>query len=77
MIRDYGYERILKFADEECIALGLLGYYYPGVLAIGESGTLYLHHYDYSDNILKFKSILELLDYEIPDKNIIEINSNL
>lgn len=74
---DYSCERILKFANEECIVLGLLGYYYPGVLAIGESGDFYLHHYDYSDNVLKFKSMIELLDYEIPKKNIIEISSKL
>lgn len=70
---DYGYNDIQEYANEECIILGFVGYYYPGILAIGKSGLLYMYHYDYSDEILKFNSMMELLDYEIPKRNIIKI----
>ena len=70
---DYGCDDIQEYAGEECIIVGFVGYYYPGILAIGKSGSLYIHHYDYSDEILKFNSMMELLDYEIPKRNILKI----
>ncbi|GAA3763503.1 SUKH-3 domain-containing protein [Flavobacterium ginsengiterrae] len=58
------YHAISKFAKEKCLCLGTLGYYYPGVLAISETGRLYLKH-DYNDFVKEFLSMTEIIASEL------------
>ncbi len=58
------YKEIIKFAGEACICVGLMGYYYPGVTAIGKSGKIYINH-DYSDTVNVYDSFIESIDGEL------------
>ncbi|MBC2345045.1 hypothetical protein HBP72_01680 [Listeria welshimeri] len=58
------YKEIIRFADEETLCIGMMGYYYPAVCAIGKSGKLYFKH-DYDDNVQVFDSILESISHEL------------
>ncbi|ETT34837.1 hypothetical protein C161_18631 [Paenibacillus sp. FSL R5-192] len=55
---------ILKYADEDCYCLGLTGYYYSAVTAIGRSGKLYLLH-DYDPNVHAFDNLIDSMIHEL------------
>lgn len=62
-VEDY-YDDIYEVACEEFIVLGEFGYYYPGVIAIGVSGKLYVWH-DYSSSVDSFDSLEEAMASEL------------
>ena len=58
------YREICNFAKEKTLCIGEMGYYYPAVCAVGESGKLYLKH-DYSDSVEVFDSIIDSIAFEL------------
>lgn len=67
------YQSILRHAQEKCLCIGIMGHYYAGVLAIGESGTLYLKH-DYNDHVQQFTSMLDIIASELSTcKTIVDV----
>ncbi|MHC1747353.1 MAG: SUKH-3 domain-containing protein [Cellulosilyticaceae bacterium] len=58
------YRAVLDLAKEKVVLVGEIGFYYPGLVWIGESGNLYAtHEYDYK--VYTFKSIIELISREL------------
>ena len=58
------YREICSFAKEKTLCVGKMGYYYPAVCAVGESGKLYLKH-DYADSVEVFDSIIDSIAFEL------------
>ncbi|AWB44916.1 hypothetical protein DCC85_12260 [Paenibacillus sp. CAA11] len=61
---------ITTAAQEDCYCLGLSGYYYPAVTAIGRSGKLYLLH-DYEPTVRVFDHLLESMEHEVGELDMI------
>jgi len=57
-------EEIGTETKEDFIALGEFGYYYPGVIAIGVSGKLYVWH-DYGSGARSYDSLEEAMAGEL------------
>ncbi|GGG01829.1 hypothetical protein GCM10010912_53330 [Paenibacillus albidus] len=64
-------EIIIRHAQEDCYCLGLSGYYYPAVTAIGRSGKLYLLH-DYNPQVLVFDSLQASMSHELGHLQLVE-----
>ncbi|MNJ44665.1 hypothetical protein D3C77_397230 [compost metagenome] len=62
---------IAKIAQEDLFCLGLSGYYYSAVTAIGRSGKLYLLH-DYEPQVRVFSTLLESMMHEVGHHSIIK-----
>ena len=58
------YSNAKNTAQEAIILVGKIGYYYPGLVFIGESGKFYMAH-DYEDEVRVFNSLLELIEREL------------
>lgn len=63
------YGAICAFAQEKVLCFGEIGYCYPAVCAVGESGSLYLCHNDAMDVIQKSDSMIESIAWELKDCN--------
>lgn len=59
---DYMY--VQDIANEKIILLGEIGYYYPAIVWIGESGSLYVDH-DYDTEIRVFDDIFDFIKSEL------------
>lgn len=59
---DYMY--VQDTANEKIILLGKIGYYYPAIVWIGESGSLYVDH-DYDTEIRVFNDIFDFIEFEL------------
>lgn len=62
---------IAKVAQEDLYCLGLSGYYYSAVTAIGRSGKLYLLH-DYEPQVRVFSTLLESMMHEVGNHSIVK-----
>lgn len=70
------FEAIMEFAKEDCICVGLFGYYYPGIMAVGKSGKLYIKH-DYGDIVEAFDNIIDAIEYELRcHPELVAVSSN-
>lgn len=70
------FEAIEQFAKEDCICVGLFGYYYAGIMAIGQSGKLYVKH-DYGDLVEVFDNILDAMESELRcHTELVAVSSN-
>lgn len=58
------YSAVKACAEETVVMAGEIGYYYPARVWIGDSGTIYCTH-EYDDKVLKFDSVMGLLQHEL------------
>lgn len=63
------FNRILIFSEESCIALGEFGYYHS-LLAIGQSGRLYLAH-EFSEEIEVFDNLPAVLAWDMEQTKLV------
>ncbi len=63
-VRSDDYQRALDFSKEDLVVVGEIGYYYPAMIWIGESGTIYATH-DYDDSVYKFETVFDLIAHEL------------
>lgn len=73
-VKSEEYESVLKIAsqDNNIIMVGEVGYYYPARVWIGESGKIYATH-DYEEDVLKFDTIVELIKYELQNREFTSV----
>ena len=58
------YSAVKACAEETVVMVGEIGYYYPARVWIGDSGMIYCTH-EYDDKVLKFDSVMGLLQHEL------------
>ncbi len=58
------FKSILGFAKEKVLCIGLFGFYYPGVCAIGASGQIYIKH-DYTDTVQMCSTMFDCIALEL------------
>lgn len=73
--KDPVFRRITKYSGEPVLCLGSFGYYYEGVIAIGESGKLYVAH-DYNDEVKSYDSLNDAIEGEFLPNTVISVISN-
>jgi len=61
--------KVRKIAKQEVCPVGTFGYYYPPHVYIGEDGRFYCV-YDYTDAVLVFDKLYEIVDQQIGDDPI-------
>ena len=62
------YKNAKVYSKEYIVMVGEIGYYYPARVWIGNSGTIYCTH-DYEDDVLKFDSVIQLILYELLNRD--------
>jgi hypothetical protein len=70
------YDEICLCVQEKILCIGEIGYYYPAVCAIGESGKLYFKH-DYSDSVEVYYSLLEAVAGELRNKALVYVSDGI
>ena len=63
------YKYVQDTANEKIVLLGIIGYYYPAIVWIGESGCLYVDH-DYDIKIRVFDDIFDFIEFELEGKKM-------
>lgn len=76
LIESEEYKNVMDYAKESIVMVGEIGYYYPARVWIGDSGRIYGTH-DYEDRVLKFDSIIQLIDHELSGRNLESISMKL
>lgn len=59
---DQSFLEIVDYAKENVVCLGEIGSYYPYILAIGESGTLYYNNCNFINGVQCANNIIEVIE---------------